>query len=118
MLTNQNGDDEESHGVSSQFLVDLSHQQRSNHPSCAAEGVEEPQPVARLDVANNLGEDGGTEGETEGVADGSQDKTHHELDHGDPGYVGTPLVSTPGVAVFTNKRVIVAVSLDELWYEN
>ena len=74
MLTNQNGDDEESHGVSSQFLVDLSHQQRSNHPSCAAEGVEEPQPVAGVDVSNNLGEDGGAEGEGEGVAHHSQDE--------------------------------------------
>ncbi len=65
----------------------------------------------RVCCSDNLGEDGGAESETEGVAHGTQDKPHHELNYGDPGYVGAPLVATPGVAVRTDKSLVLLLSL-------
>ena len=100
-LTDQDSDDEEGHGVGSQLLVDLGDEERTDHPGCAAEGVEEPQPVAGVDVADHLGEDGGTEGEGEGVADHSQDEAQHELRDRHPGHADAPLVAAPGVRVPT-----------------
>ena len=102
--TDQYNNDQESHGVGAQLLVDLRHQERPDDPGCAAEGVEQPQPVAGVDVANNLGEDGGAEGEREGVAHHSQDEAQHELRDSYPGHCDTPLVPAPGVGVTTTNH--------------
>ena len=61
--------------------------------------------IYRIYCSDNLGEDGGTEGQTERIADGAQHKSNHELWDGDPRYVGTPLVSAPGVRVLAAEEV-------------